>query len=214
MQLFEQLSQQLKQESPIPDYVSTIAAGTSGYEEVIRQEWEKFKKDPTEEHAKAFIAFLTAFTTDYWRNYLADVLGLTPEQLSPEQLLMYNDQLAEHHDYLANRLLPDIIKAIKDGAKDFSNFDYRVIFLYAGALWSLGFLATVTFDGIQARDLADIFMFIGPDDANTCDGERGCRKHVGKAYTVAEILAGDIIPGHLRCLTSCRHILIPVISAP
>lgn len=213
LQIMEELSQQLKENNPLPGYVSRIAAGTSGYEDVLRAEWEKFKKEPTEDNAKAFIAFMLDFTNDYWRSYLADVLGVTPEQLTPQQLQLYNESLAEHQDYLQTSLLPDIIKAIKAGVTDFNNFDYRVIFLYAGALWSLGFLATVMFDGLQIRDLADFFIFLGPNDENTCEGERGCKQHVGKVYTVAEILAKQIIPGRLRCLTSCRHILIPVVSS-
>lgn len=213
LQLFEQLAQQLKEDNPLPPYVSAIAAGTSTYEDVIRTEWEKFKKDPTEDNARALIAFLMDFTNDYWRSYMADVLGISPEQLTPRQIQEYNSSLAEHQDYLKESLLPDLIKAIKAGVTDFSNFDYRVIFLYAGALWSFGFLASVLFDGTDLRDLADFFMFVGPNDDATCEGERGCKQHVNKVYTVAEILARHIIPGKLRCLTSCRHILIPIASS-
>lgn len=208
----EQLAVRLKQAPPIPDYVTRIAAGTSSYEEVIRVEWEKFKADPTEDHAKAFVNFLKEFTDVYWKDYLADVLGVDSEDLTSEELDLYQQELTEHQYYLVSSLLPDLIKAIREGLANFSNFDYRVIFLYAGALWSFGFLGTVMFDGLEARDLADVFIFLGPDDGATCEGERGCKQHVGQMYTVAEILARQIIPGKLKCRTSCRHILIPIIS--
>jgi len=37
---------------------------------------------------------------------------------------------------------------------------------------------------------------------------------VGKVYPVALILAEKILPGTLRCLHSCRHMLIPIASLP
>lgn len=208
--IFKQLSLQFK-DDPLPDYVNYIAAGTSAYEEAIRQRWLEFKRDPTKENAKKYVDSLVEFSRTHWRDYMMDVLGV--EDLTPAHEAALEEALNEHHEYLLHSLLPDLIKAIEAGATDFNNFDYRAIFLYAGALWSFGFLATIMFDGLQPRDAADIFLFVGPNDENTCEGERGCKQYVGKAYTVAEILVDQIIPGRLRCRTSCRHILIPVVSA-
>lgn len=210
--IFKGLSQQLKEDYPLPDYVTRIAAGTSSYEEVIRELWERFKQEPTLANARKFIADLIKYSATYWLDYLADVLNINPDNLSDAQIEHLKNALEEHHGFLQNSLLPDLIKAIGDGIANFSNMDYRVIFLYAGAIWSFGFLSTILFDGLQPRDAGDIFLFLGPNDENTCEGERGCKQYVGKAYTVAEIVMDDIIPGHLRCRTSCRHILIPVVS--
>lgn len=212
LQIFNQMAVRLKQEYPLPAYTTKIATGTSSYEQYIREQWEAFKLDPTQENASKFIEILIAYSTGYWKDYMADVLGVDVHRLSDAQLDQLQEELDKHHHYLRNSLLPDLVKAIASGTDNFNNFDYRVIFLYAGALWSFGFLSTISFDGLQPRDAADMFIFLGPDDENTCTGERGCKQHVNKLYTVAEIIYDSIIPGRLRCLTSCRHILIPVVS--
>lgn len=210
--IFKELSQQLKEDYPLPTYTTKIAVGTASYEEVIRTLWEDFKHNPTAANAKKFIAALVDYSSDYWMDYLADVLDVDVDRLTKAQLDHLHKAVEEHQGYLQNSLLPDLLKAIAAGVGDFDSFDYRVIFLYAGALWSFGFLSTIMFDGLQPRDAGDLFIFLGPNDENTCEGERGCKQHVNKTYTVAEILLDDLIPGHFRCLTSCRHILIPVAS--
>lgn len=213
LQIFNQLSIRLKQEHPLPQYTAAIASGTSNYEQYIREQWELFKLDPTPENANKFIESIVAYSTLYWKDYMADVLGVDVDRLSNAQLDKLQEELDIHHGYLRDSLYPDLLKAIASGTDSFNNFDYRVIFLYAGALWSFGFLSTIMFDGLELRDGADMFLFLGPDDENTCTGERGCKQHVNNAYTVVEILAQTIIPGYLRCGKSCRHILIPVVSA-
>lgn len=210
--LFESLSQQLKETHPLPDYVSRIANGTADYETQIRIYWDKFKSNPSIANAKLFIEALVEYAKSSWKEFMADVLGVDSDDLSLAQLDLLERKITEHIDFMSKSLLPDILHAIEMGLDDFSSFDYRVIFLYAGALWSFGFLATIMFDGVELRDAGDLFMFLGPDDDATCEGPRGCKQHVGQTYTVAEILAFEIIPGRLKCLTSCRHILIPFMS--
>lgn len=210
--VFKELSRQLKQKHPLPDYTTKIAEGTADYEAYIRIEWQHFKENPTIENAQNFISALINYVENHWQEYMADVLGIDSDDLSLAQLDLLKTEADKHIQYMKTSLLPDLLHAIKIGLSNFNEFDYRVIFLYAGALWSFGFLATIMFDGLQPRDAGDIFLFLGPDDDATCTGDRGCKQHVNKAYTVAEILVDDIIPGRLKCLTSCRHILIPVVS--
>lgn len=212
LQIFNQMALRLKQEYPLPAYTTRIATGTADYEQYIRKLWNEFKLEPTQQNAENFINALVEYSTMYWKDYMANVLGVDVNKLSAAQLEKLQEELDKHHYYLRNSLLPDLIKAIAAGTDNFNNFDYRVIFLYSGALWSFGFLSTIAFDGLQPRDAADMFIFLGPDDENTCTGERGCKQHVGKIYTVAEILVDRLWPGSFRCLTSCRHILIPVAS--
>jgi hypothetical protein len=210
--IFKELSEQLKQKYPLPAYTTRIATATSEYENFIRVRWEEFKLNPTEANAEKFIKAVIKYVQDNWQLYMADILGVDSNDLTQAQLDMLKSKVDEHIGYLSTSLLPDLIKAVRDGLDDFSKFDYRAIFLYAGALWSFGFLASVTFDGLQPRDAGDLFIFLGPDDENTCTGPRGCKQHVGKTYILAEIISGIIIPGYFRCLTSCRHILIPIVS--
>lgn len=200
----------LKEELPLPDYVVRLSTGVTKYEETLRKLWEKFKQNPSESNANNLSRFMKENSDKIWLETTLDVLGI--DELSEEQETLLREKLEEHHSYIDGSLYPDLIKAIVDGREDFSNFDYRVIFLYAGALWSFGFLATVIFDGLEVRDLMDLFIFVGPKDEGTCRGEKGCFQHVGKVYTVLEILEKQIVPGYLKCLTSCRHMLIPIAS--
>lgn len=200
----------LKQELPLPDYVVRLSTGVNEYEKQLKKLWDNFKRSPTEANARKLIEFMKKHSDKIWFETTLEVLGI--DELSEVQQKMLEEQLEEHHSYMEASLLPDLIKAIQNGNEDFSIFDYRVIFLYAGALWSWGFLATVTFDGLDLRDLADLFMFVGPRDQGTCTGPRGCAQHVNNVYTVLEILEKQIIPGYLKCMKSCRHMLIPVLS--
>lgn len=153
--------------------------------------------------------------TSLWPPAIADILGVG--HLTERQARVLERELITHFDYIDTSLLPDITRMFGSegilSGEDFNKFDHRTIFMYAGALWSLGFLATVTFDGVNVRDLADVFMFVGPNDGLTCQGDRGCDQFANKMFTVADILARDIVPGHLQCLTNCRHMLWPVASS-
>lgn len=208
--IFKDASAALKQEHPLPISVETIAMGVGAYETFIRELWTEFKRSPSKSNARRFIKLVIDTTGGRWSDFMRDVLGI--EGLPDVHAALLKDEVDKHVNYLRTSLLPDLLKALDSGQTDFENLDYRVIFLYAGALWSFGFLSTVTFDGVEARDAADLFIFTGPNDDNTCDGPRGCRQHVSQVYTVAQILASSIVPGTLRCLTSCRHIVLPVAS--
>lgn len=194
----------------MPISVEAIALGVAGYEAFIRELWVEFKRNPSKSSARRFVKLVVDTTGGRWSDFMRDVLGI--DGLPETHAALLKDEVGKHVTYLRTSLLPDLLKALDNGQTDFDNLDYRVIFLYAGALWSFGFLSTVTFDGIEARDAADLFIFAGPNDDNTCDGPRGCRQHVNQVYTVAQILTGGVIPGALRCLTSCRHIVVPVAS--
>lgn len=210
LSIFKDASVAIKQEHPLPISIENIALGVAAYEGFIRQLWDEFKRSPSKANARRFIKLVVDTTGGRWRDFMQDILAI--DGLSEAQQTLLKTEIDKHINYLRTSLLPDLIKALENGRTDFENFDYRVIFLYAGALWSFGFLSTVSFDGLQPRDAADLFIFIGPDDENTCDGPRGCRQHVNKVYTASELLLGGIIPGSLRCLTSCRHITLPVAS--
>jgi len=210
IEIYKEVAFNLKQEVPLSESNQFIAAATSTYEDRLRQLWEEFKKNPTEANARKLAKEMKKASEEIWYYTIQGIINL--DYLSQAQEDLLREKLEEHHNYIDTSLLPDLLKAIKEGIEDFSNLDYRVIFLYAGALWSFGSLISVTFDGVDLRDLADIFMFVGPNDENTCDGERGCKDHVGKLYTVAEILAENIIPGFFKCQSSCRHMLVPIAS--
>lgn len=208
--VFQEVALTLKEELPLPDYVVRLSTGVAKYEETLRKLWEKFKQNPTESNTRNLSDFMKENSDKIWLETTLDVLGI--DELTEPQEKLLRENLEEHHSYIDGSLYPDLIKGIVEGVEDFSSLDYRVIFLYAGALWKFGFLATVMFDGLEVRDLADLFMFIGPKDEGTCRGERGCYQHVGKVYMVLEILEKQIIPGYMACLTSCRHMLIPIAS--
>jgi len=194
----------------VPSFITALSKGTAKYEQAIREAWEAFKRDPSEANAHNFIQYVIGVSSDLWPAVMMEILNVP--DLSPDQKMKLEEELTTHHNYLTTSLLPDVIKGIQLGNLD--SLDYRTIFLYAGALWAFGSLATVMFDGLSLRDLGDLFLFVGPNDEATCTGEHGCQQHVGKAYTVAEILARNIIPGHLRCITNCRHMLLPIASFP
>lgn len=198
----------LKQDDKLPDYILALTKGTLAYEQAIKAAWIDFKRNPTEANATKFAEFLKTYSGRHWPEVVKAVLGV-PE-LSPQQQKMLEDALGEHHEYVMTSLLPDVLKAAS--ADNLNAMDHRAIFLYAGALWSFGLLATVMFDGLEVRDLADLFLFAGPNDDATCRGERGCEQYAGKVFTVAQILAENIIPGRLRCVTNCRHMLLPIAS--
>lgn len=204
------LSKKYKEDPELPAYALVIAQYTSEYEEVIRELWEKFKKNPSVENAEKFAKALAELVDTEWEKLFTDILNL--DKLSEEQKQYLDDQINNHKGFIDSSLLPDMLKEIDKGSKAFNNLDYRVIFLYSGALWSFGFLSTIMWDGLELRDAADLFMFIGPKDESTCMGDNGCEQHVNKIYTVAEILLRGIIPGQLKCLTNCRHMLIPITS--
>lgn len=198
----------LKQDDKLPDYILALTKGTLAYEQAIKAAWIDFKRNPTEANAQKFASFLKTYSGKHWPEVVKSVLGVST--LSPQQQKMLEDALGEHHEYVMTSLLPDMLKAAS--ADNLNAMDHRAIFLYAGALWSFGLLATVMFDGLEVRDLADLFLFAGPNDAATCKGERGCEQYAGKVFTVAQILADNIVPGKLRCVTNCRHMLLPVAS--
>ena len=207
---FKQLAYGLKADFPIPQAVDKITAHTSNYEKFIKSLWEQAKADPTESNINDFIGAMATASDEVWAAMFLDVLAI--EELAEIHKAQIAKEVAQNRYYLQNSLLPDLLKELGKGSDAFNKFDYRVIFMYSGALWSSGMLATVMFDGLEFRDLADLFLFSGPNDKRTCGGDRGCDQHVGKIYTVAQILAQDIIPGRLACYTNCRHMLIPIAS--
>lgn len=204
------LSIKLKQELELPDYVLKISGATADYEKKIADLWAEFKQDPNDDTAKVFIEKLQEIADNDWEQLFLNLLDQI--DLNRKQRKFLEKELNDNKKYMVNSLYPDLIKELAKGNTAFNNLDYRVIALYAGALWSFGFLSTVMWDGLEARDLADVFLFIGPKDEATCTGERGCEQHVGKFYTVAQILKDQIIPGKLKCLTNCRHMLLPIAS--
>lgn len=188
-----------------------IASWTATYEERIRKLWEAFKRNPSKEGAEQLAKEIKKASIELWPQAMADVLGLEVGNLPTKHRRKLTQALAEHHDYIDTSLLPDVIRAFEEGAI-FDSLDHRVVFMYAGALWSFGFLTTVMFDGLDVRDLADLFIFLGPNDSATCQGDRGCAQFANKVFPVYRIIAEDIIPGHLQCYTNCRHMLLPVAS--
>lgn len=210
VEIFKELSVQLKREVPLHPLNIKIAQATGFYEEKLRELWENFKKDPTRKKALELARFMVKYSAEIWRESALTILDV--DELSQEQEDLLKEKMDEHHGFINKSLLPDLLKSIAAGTTDFGSFDYRVIFLYAGALWAFGSLLSITFDGLEPRDAADLFIFAGPNDENTCEGDRGCKQHVGKTYTVSEIVIGQILPGSMKCLTSCRHMLIPIAS--
>jgi hypothetical protein len=194
--------------------IAKIARYTTNYEDTLKALWEQFKLSPTRENARALVDAMNQAARDQWEVAIQDIVGV--DRLTDAQRAVLTEELATNNNYLLSSLLPDLTRMFDDhgilNASSWAKFDHRVVFMYAGALWSLGFLATVMFDGAQLRDLTDLFMFAGPKDTTTCQGERGCEQYVNKVLTVADILARDIIPGRMNCLTSCRHMLFPVAS--
>jgi hypothetical protein len=210
IRLYRLAGTQLKQEGGLPDSIAALADGTTGYEAEIRTAWDAYKLDPTHKKAEEFIDYLVMISGAMWPEVMAAVLGIAADELTVDQQQVLQDALDEHHAYMRESLLPDITRYQQLGKLD--SLDYRTIVLYAGALWQFGNLATVMFDGTKLRDLADLFMFAGPNDSETCTGERGCQSHANRVYTVAQILTEEIIPGRMRCLTNCRHFLLPLAS--
>ena len=208
--ILEEIRLKLKQDAPLPDSVVKIATYTAAYEAFIRDLWDKVKQDPTRQNILDFIDVMVTASDEVWEEFYLDLLDL--EELLPIHRAQFNKDLEQHKWYLQNSLLPDLLKEVGKGSDAFNSLDHRVIFMYAGAMWAAGNIATVLFDGLEFRDLADIFLFSGPNDSETCTGDRGCDQYAGKLLTVAQIIAGDIIPGHLQCYTNCRHVLIPILS--
>lgn len=203
--LYTSLKAEIVPPKEIPASITMLSLGTASYEERIRELWQYLKSDPKAEgNADQFVEKLLASSEELWPVVIADVLGI-PE-LSEDQKIFVSSVLGEHHNYVRNSLYPDIVKYITNNTS-LEGLDYRVVFLYAGALWSAGNLATVMFDGASVRDLTDVFLFYGPNDNSNCED---CKRLVNNIYTVAEILSKQLIPGKLSCLTSCRHMLIPL----
>lgn len=210
VEIFKQVSEHLKEDVPLSSLNIKIAQATGFYEEKLRELWEDFKQDPTKAKARKLASYMVKHSKEIWTQSALTILDV--DELSQEQEDLLEEKMEEHHGYINKSLLPDLLKALDAGTTDFGNFDYRVIFLYAGALWAFGTLLSITFDGLEPRDAADLFLFAGPNDENTCEGDRGCKKHVGKTYMVSELIVDQILPGAMKCLTSCRHMLIPVAS--
>ncbi len=193
-------------DEPLPSSIRAIVGGTGVYEGRIRELWHAFRRNPTEVSAAEFIEAVKEVAEELWPEVMQQVLDIA--ELTGVQDDMLQEELTKHKGYLDHHLFPDIIK----GMTNLDGLEYRAIFLYAGALWSFGMLATVLFDGVNVRDFADLFIFIGPADEATCVGPGGCLQHVNQIYTVAQILAEDLIPGHFICMMACRHILLPIAS--
>lgn len=202
-------------EIKLPPQQKKLSERTLQYEEKLRRVWEEHKPALLEGSVDAdtVVKRLAEVAEGDWFESVADILGVPVESLTMDQRNLIQDELARNQDYLFDSLKPDLLRALTE-KKPLEPFDYRVSVLYAGALWALGSLATVMFDGLSWRDLGDMFLFFGPLDERTCTGPRGCAQHVGKVYTVLQILTQDIIPGHLQCLHNCRHFLIPIASMP
>lgn len=206
---------------PIPPALDELAWRVSEYERAIRALWERSKED-IERRGKVavheFVDNLIELAGTHWLAGILAELGI--DELTPEQEAIFDEQLNTNIAYMRDSLRPAIVERLADDfdarslAERLVALDHRVIALYAGALWSAGSLMFAMFDGVQARDMAALFMFAGPNDASTCTGERGCDQYANRIFPLAQILAEDIIPGHLQCVTNCRHILLPIVRIP
>ena len=205
-----------RKELPIPAQQRRLSARTSAYERELKALWEdaKAKLRSGELTAQEFARQMADLADGAFLEAAAEVLGVDIDELLPAQREMIASEATANRGFIQSSLLPDIVKAIADPTLDLGIFDYRIAVLYAGAMWKLGTLVTVAFDGLSIRDLGDLFLFAGPLDTRTCTGDRGCDQYVGKVYPVGYILAEKILPGTLRCLHSCRHMLIPIASLP
>lgn len=167
-----------------------------------------------------FIADLKDLAQQRWEPAVLAILGI--DALTDEQALRLDQMLQENIGFMDNSLGPAIALAVQEDrtgekpplAERLLALDHRVAAMYAGALWSAGSLMFALFDGVQARDMLSLFMFVGPNDEHTCTGPRGCQQYANRVFTLAQILADEIIPGHLRCLTNCRHLLLPLVRIP
>jgi hypothetical protein len=209
-----------------------LASQTKDYEHEIRALWSKAKndiercdrrRDPQECRDKRVVQFvndLKNLARKRWEPAVLAVLGI--DSLTDEQALRLDQMLQENIGFMDDSLAPAIALAVQEdtmGEKPpllerLLALDHRVAAMYAGALWSAGALMFALFDGVQARDLLSLFMFVGPNDERTCTGPRGCQQYANRVFTLAQILADEIIPGHLRCLTNCRHLLLPLVRLP
>lgn len=208
----------LKQDVALPDYVQDLARRTIKYEEALRQIWQEFKGDPSIISVDAFIENMMDVSRDMWPFVILEVLGIA--KLTAEQEAFIEEKLAEHQGYMQNSLQPGIMASLgtyasapeEDKPGWFDRLDYRVIFLYAGALWAVGNLINIYYEGEHRRNLKEFYYFMGPNDAEICVGPRGCKTFTGKKFTVERIITENIFPGQMRCLTSCRHILVPEVK--
>lgn len=211
-----------KQDAPvIPDGIGAMARHVTDYEGEIRNVWAEAKEDIVrrgEPAVEDFIERLVELAYEKWEPAVLDILGL--DILTPSQERIFLDELETHIAYMRDSLGPELLRRLQEDYDDRSlmerlvALDHRIIAMYAGALWSAGSLLFAMFDGIQARDMAALFMFAGPDDENTCRGPRGCHQYANRIFPLAQILAEKIIPGQLQCLTNCRHILLPIVRVP
>lgn len=207
-EIYRQSALILKEEEPFPPYVQVIIDYVSQYEDTLRDLWEKFKQNPTIEMARQLGSLIKEAVGEIWRSMFMELLNI--DWLPKTHYEFWDKETRTHYGYIDNSLVPDLIEEIEKGRTNFLPFDYRVIFLYAGALWSFGFSSIIRFEGYEFRKLTDLYVFAGPDDENTCEGERGCSNYVDKVFTVAEIINQNIIPGKMKCLMNCRHMLLPV----
>jgi len=197
-----------------------LSEATSRYERDIARRWEQAKREAEDDDRGAIAAFIAWFVTQArrrWERALLNMLGI--EEFTPEQLEVFEAALAEHIRYIQDSLEPAIVAQMeldddRSLAEKLLALDHRVTAMYAGALWAAGSLMFAMFDGAQPRDMVALFMFAGPNDANTCTGPRGCDQYANHIFPLAQILAEDIIPGHLECLTNCRHMLLPIVRIP
>lgn len=208
-------------EVEIPLGIFALSASVTAYEDAIRALWESAKPSIVrrgEPAVREFIDRMVRLAQEWWPEALLDILGV--EEMTPEQELMADQQMEENIAFMRGSLGPAIAARLRE---DFDSrslierlaaLDHRVIAMYAGALWAAGSLMFATFDGLQARDMAALFMFIGPDDEATCRGPRGCHQYANGIFPLVQILAERIIPGQLQCLTNCRHFLLPVVRIP
>lgn len=213
------LTPKLKQgDATLPDYVQNLARQTIKYEEALRQIWQEFKGDPSTSAADTFIKNMMEVSRDMWPLVILEILGI--DEPTDEQKAFIEEKLAEHHGYMQNSLHPDIRASLglykkapdEDKPGWFDRLNYRTIFLYAGALWAVGNLVNIYYDGKRRRSLKESYYFLGPNDAEICIGSRGCKTFTGRKFTVGRIISENIFPGQMRCLTSCRHILVPEVK--
>ena len=211
-----------KQADPIvPPGLEELSWRVVAYEDAIRRRWDEAKEDVARRGDVAVADFIDWMVENAHLSWEPAILAMFEvEAMTPVVEARFREELDTHLAYMRESLHPDILARVREEDEERSllsrlvALDHRIVAMYAGALWSAGSLLFAAFDGVQARDLAALFMFAGPNDGRTCTGDRGCDQYANRIFPLAQILAEEIIPGRMACLTNCRHYLLPVVRIP
>ncbi len=211
-----------KQAEPVvPRGLEELSWRVVAYEDAIRRRWDEAKEDIAHRGDVAVQDFIDWMVQNAHLSWEPAILAMFEvEAMTPEIEARFREEFDQHLAYMRDSLQPDILTRVREEDEERSllerlaALDHRVVAMYAGALWSAGSLLFAVFDGVQARDLAALFMFIGPNDEATCTGDRGCDQYANRIFPLAQILAEEIIPGRMTCITNCRHYLLPIVRIP